>query len=64
MATHKKSSDGGEGDDGEDAMRIGVKTKILASNQRAIITLVMRNVLLYSFFPSSNNYELSPSAKN
>lgn len=43
-------------------MRIGVKTKILASNQRAIITLVMRNVLLYSFFPF-RNYELSPSAK-
>ena len=52
MATHKKSSDDGEGDDGEDAVRMGVKTKILASNQRAIVTLVMRNVLLHSFFPS------------
>ena len=63
LAMHKKSSDGGEGDDGEDAVRMGVKTKILASNQRAIVTLVMRNVLLHSFFPSSSNYELSPSCQ-
>ena len=63
MATNKKSSDGGVGDDSEDAMRMGVKTKILASNQRAIVTLVMRNVPLHSFFPFSNNYELSPSCQ-
>ena len=63
LATNKKSSDGGEGDDSEDAMRMGVKTKILASNQRAIVTLVMRNVPLHSFFPFSNNYELSPSCQ-
>ena len=25
MTTHKKGSDGGEGDDGEDAVRMGVK---------------------------------------
>ena len=34
MTTHKKSSDGGEGDDGEDAVKMWVKTKILSSNGR------------------------------
>ena len=29
MATHKESSDGGDRDVGEDAVRMGVKTKIL-----------------------------------
>ena len=34
MTTHKKSSDGGEGDDGEDTVKMWVKTKILSSNGR------------------------------
>ena len=60
MTTHKKGSDGGEGDDGEDAVRMGVKTKILCYIAGSVVTLVMRNALLHSFLPSSNNYELSP----
>ena len=60
LATHKESSDGGQGDEDEDAMRIGVKTKILYYIAGSVVTLVMRNVLLHSFFPSSNNYELTP----
>ena len=34
MTTHKKGSDGGEGDDSEDAVRMRVKTKVLSSNGR------------------------------
>ena len=60
MATHKESSDGGQGDEDEDAMRMGVKTKILCYIAGSVVTLVMRNVLLHSFLPSSNNYELTP----
>jgi len=29
LATHEESSDGGQGDEGEDAVRMGVKMKIL-----------------------------------
>ena len=59
MATHKESSDGGQGDEGEDALRMGVKTKILCYTAGSAVTLVMRDVLLHSFLLSSNNYKLS-----
>ena len=60
MATHKESSDGGQGDEDEDAVRMGMKTKILYYIAGSVVTLVMRNALLHSFLPSSNNYELTP----
>ena len=59
MDTLKENSDGGNGDEGEDALRLGVKTKVLCYTAGSAVTLVMRNVLLHSFLPSSNNYELS-----
>ena len=60
LATHEESSDGGQGDEGEDALRMGVKTKVLCYTTGSVVTLVMRNVFLHSFLPSSNNYELTP----
>ena len=59
MDTLKENSDGGNGDEGEDALRMGVKTKVLCYTAGSAVTLVMRYVLLHSFLPSSNNYELS-----
>ena len=59
MATHKENSDGGDWDEGEDALRTGVKTKILCYTAGSEVTLVMRDVLLHSFLLSSNNYKLS-----
>ena len=59
MATHKESSDGGKRDEGEDALRMGMKTKILCYTAGSAVTLVMRDVLLHSFLLSSNNYKLS-----
>ena len=56
---HKESSDGGDRDEGEDVVRMGVKTKVLCYTAGSAVTLVMRYVLLHSFLPSSNNYELS-----
>ena len=59
MATYKENSDGGQGDDGEDALRMEVKTKILCYTAGPAVTLVMRSVLLHSFLLSSNNYKPS-----
>ena len=59
MDTHKESSDGGDRDVVEDAVRMGVKTKILCYTAGSAVTLVMRDVLLHSFLLSSNNYKLS-----
>ena len=59
MDTLKENSDGGNGDEGEDALRIGMKTKILCYTAGSTVTLVMSNVLLHSFLLSSNNYKLS-----
>lgn len=55
FGTHKESSDGGEGDEGEDVVRIWFKTKILCQTAGSIVTLVMMNVLLHFFLSSSNN---------
>ena len=59
MATHKESSYGGQRDEDEDAVRMGVETKILCYTAGSTVTLVMSNVLLHSFLLSSNKYKLS-----
>ena len=59
MDTLKENSDGGNGDEGEDALRMGVKTKVLCYTAGSAVTLVMRYVLLHSFLLSSNKYKLS-----
>ena len=59
LDTHKENSDGGNGDEGEDALRMGVKTEVLCYTAGSVVTLVIRNVFLHSFLPSSNSYELS-----
>ena len=49
LDTHKESSDGGDRDGGEDAVRMGVRTKILL-HCRLWVNVVLRNVFLpYSF---------------
>lgn len=55
LDTDKESSDGREGDEAEDAVRMWVKTKILHQTAGFIATLVMTNVLLHSFLSFSNN---------
>ena len=52
MATHKESSYGGQRDEDEDAVRMGVETKILCYIAGSVVTLVKRNVLyIHSFLP-------------
>ena len=49
LATHKENGDGGDWDEGEDALRTGVKTKILCYTAGSAVTLVMRKC---SYIPS------------
>ena len=37
MDTHKESSDGGDLDEGEDALRTGVKTKVLCYTAGSVV---------------------------